>query len=41
MLTPFLLAFRRQDSIEKVPMAEGNKISDVMKGEGAVWGEDV
>lgn len=34
MPTPFLWASRGQDSIETGSVAEGNKISDVMKGGG-------
>lgn len=40
MLTPFLLAFRGQDSIDGVPMTEEQQISDVSKG-GVIGGEKV
>lgn len=40
MLTPFLLAFRGQSSIERVSMVEGKQIADVNKG-GVMGGEKV
>lgn len=39
MLTPFSLALRGQDSIEKVPMTEEKQISDMTKGGADSWRE--